>query len=124
MGRKEEIVAFIKSSFPSIWALEILLHLRDQPWATLSREQILAQMRASDTIVTTCMASLIAAGMVVQEGDAFRYSPSSEELGSLIDETERLYRIQPNAVRRVIVMGGDSLAAFADAFRLRRDSDV
>jgi hypothetical protein len=120
--RIDEIATFIRSSFTSIWSLELLLHLKAQPWASPTRQQLVTDLRASDVIVDSSINSLLAAGLIVQdEPETCRYSPASQDLGALVDDTEMLYRKQPDAVRRVIVVGTGNLAAFADAFRLRRD---
>jgi hypothetical protein len=120
--RTEEIANFIRSSFRSIWSLELLLFLKEQPWQAFAAEELVSQLRASNAIVSSSVASLLAAGLIVEEsGGAVRYSPASEDLGRLVGDTEALYRVQPDAVRRVIVIGTDNLAAFAEAFRLRKD---
>jgi hypothetical protein len=48
--------------------------------------------------------------------------PVSEEVAALVAEAESLYAKRPDAVRRAIiaVSAGDA-AAFAEAFRLRKD---
>jgi hypothetical protein len=120
--RHEEIAGFISSSFPSIWSLEILLYLKERSWATVPTQQIKTEMRASDSVVAASLASLIAAGLIVEEEEqAYRYCPVNEDLSRLVGATEALYRTRPDAVRRVIVLGTGSLAAFADAFKLRGD---
>jgi hypothetical protein len=120
--RIDEIADFIRSSFTSIWSLELLLHLKAEAWVAKSREQLIGDLRASDAVVSASVASLLAAGLIVEEeGDSYRYSPASEELAALVEDTDAIYRKQPDAVRRVIVVGKGNLAAFADAFRLRKD---
>ena len=122
MRRIEELATFIRSSFTSIWSLELLLHLKAQPWATRTREQLVAELRASEAVVNNSMKSLYAAGLIIQdEEESYRYSPASPELAALVDEIEAVYRTKPDAVRRVIVVGTDNLSAFADAFKLRKD---
>jgi hypothetical protein len=122
VSRTEEIANFIRSSFRSIWSLELLLFLKQQPWEAFAPEELVSQLRASNAIVSSSVTALVAAGLVVEEADgAVRYSPASEDLGRLVADTESLYRLQPDAVRRVIVIGTDNLAAFAEAFRLRKD---
>ena len=122
MRRVEEIANFIRGSFRSIWSLELLLYLKENSWQSFSHEQLVSHLRASDAIVSTSTASLLAAGLIVEdEAGTVRYSPASEELASLLDDTEALYRTRPDAVRRVIIVGAGNLAAFADAFKLRKD---
>jgi DNA-binding IclR family transcriptional regulator len=122
MASKDELSRFIRSSFRSVWSLELLLLLKREP-RTWTHEELVAALRASDLIVRQGLEALTAAGLVSldAEGGA-AYRPISTGVGQLVDETERLYARSPDAVRRLIVSASASgLAAFADAFRLRRD---
>jgi hypothetical protein len=120
--RIDEIADFIRSSFTSIWSLELLLHLKAESWVAKTREQLIGDLRASDAVVSASVASLLAAGLIVEEdGDSYRYAPASQDLAALVEDIDAIYRKQPDAVRRVIVVGKGNLAAFADAFRLRND---
>lgn len=119
----QQIAGFIQSSFRSVWTLELLLLLaraQDRAW---SADELVGTLRASDAIVAQGLDSLLAAGLIVVDDAAgARYRPASLDLGALVEGAGRLYAQRPDAVRRLIVgAGGDGLAAFADAFRLRRD---
>jgi hypothetical protein len=119
----EQIAGFIQSSFRSVWTLELLLHLartEDRGWTP---QELVDALRASDSIVSRGIEALLAAGLiVVDEAAGARYRPASADLAALSDGAARLYAQRPDAVRRLIVgAGSDGLAAFADAFRLRRD---
>lgn len=122
MSAQEQVSSFIRSSFRSVWSLEVLLLLkRDQrPW---TQAEILNALRASDLIVSQSLEALAAGGLIsLDAAGAAAYRPASERAALLVEETERLYAQSPDAVRRLIVgssTGG--LAAFADAFRLRKD---
>jgi hypothetical protein len=119
MEARPECLRFITSSFQSVWSLELLLQLKNTRSAASSTEKLVAVLRASDAIVSKAVTGLLAAGLIVEEGRGLvRYAPASAELGSLVGETERLYRARPDAVRRLIIRGaaGD-LAAFTDAFK-------
>ena len=117
----DEILRFIASSFRSVWALELLLVLRSEQ-RSWSHEQLVATMRASELVVTRGLAALEAAGLVANDGDQARYMPVSDEVAALVSDAEALYSKKPDAVRRAIVSAsaGDA-AAFANAFRLRKD---
>lgn len=122
MKANDELSGFIRSSFRSVWSLEVLLLLKRERhfW---SGPEIVDALRASELIVSQSLASLAAAGLVVldEEGRA-RFAPASEALRHLVEEVETLYSKSPDAVRRLIVSASASgLAAFADAFRLRKD---
>ena len=117
----DEILRFIASSFRSVWALELLLVLKGarRPW---SREELVTTMRASDLVVTKALDALEAAGLVSNDGEHARYMPINDEVADHLDQAEALYAKRPDAVRRAIIAAssGDA-AAFADAFRLRKD---
>jgi hypothetical protein len=117
----EDILQFIRSSFRSVWALELLLVLKRErrPW---SSSELVATMRASDLVVSNALDSLLAAGLASLEGEGARYMPVNQQVMDYVERTEKLYATRPDAVRRAIVSAsGSGLAAFADAFRLRKD---
>lgn len=122
MTSKEQVSRFIRSSFRSVWSLEVLLLLKRElrPW---SDAEIVTALRASELIVSQSIAALGGAGLVVTDAAGrTEYRPSSEDAEGLVEEAERLYAGSPDAVRRLILNASSSrLAAFADAFRLRKD---
>jgi hypothetical protein len=119
----EEVLRFIAASFPSVWALELLLALKSDRrlW---THEQLIAALRASDLVVSRAIDALVAAGLASVDEEGARYLPVNVDVDACIDRVEQLYRSRPNRIRRVIVSATSSSAtAFADAFRLRRDKD-
>lgn len=123
MPPKDKLSDFIAASFRSVWALELLCLLRRNRDRTLSHEEMISGLRASQLVVTQGLETLSAAGLVVLEADgAARYGPASKALDNLVVATEEFYARSPDAVRRIIVSAANAgLTAFADAFRLRRD---
>ncbi len=123
MSQPYEVEAFIRSTFRSVWSLELLIFLRKNGGHAWSREDLVAGLRASDSIVAQSVESLMAAGLVTtEEGEKTRYLPVSPDLDRRAAEAEAFYARSPDAVRRLIVMSASGgLAAFADAFRLRKD---
>ena len=122
-GTDGDILRFIRSSIPSVWALELLLTLkRDR--RTWSREQLVTALRASELVVNRSLDALVAAGLASIEPDGALFMPVSREVEESVNEVEQLYRRRPNAVRRAIISASaGSASAFADAFKLRRDAD-
>ncbi len=120
MDVSQNAADFIVATFRSVWTLELLLNLRQSPDRAFSTAELVTALRASDPIVSSGIESLIAAGLVADEGDGrVRYAPASKDLEEKVQEAEELYRIKPDAVRRLIVRGtAGGLAAFADAFKL------
>jgi len=117
----DEILRFIASSFRSVWAFELLLVLKSErrPW---SHDDLDSTMRASELVITKALSALEAAGLVTIAGDRAQYTPVSEEVAGLVEQSEELYSRRPDSVRRAIISAASAdAAAFADAFRLRKD---
>lgn len=123
MPSKQEVSSFIRATFRSVWALELLCYLRQNRDRSLSHSEMVTGLRGSDLVVTQSIESLAAAGLIlVDEGGSARYNPTSDDLDRLVDRTEQLYAKSPDAVRRMIVSSSNpSITAFADAFKLRKD---
>jgi len=123
MPASPELAGFIRDHFKSVWSLELLLLLMRDPTLSWKREQLVAALRASDSVVATSMEYLIAGGLIVRDkAEMTKYSPASADLDRLARETDSLYASKPDAVRRLIVSNaGVGLTAFADAFKLKRD---
>lgn len=117
----EDLLRFIGASFRSVWALELLLLVKQEPrlWR---RDELVSALRASELVVNKAIAELVAAGFLTLEGDGARYMPANDEIGRQVGDVEKLYSARPDAVRRAIISTTASGAtAFADAFRLRKD---
>jgi len=122
MASRDEVSRFIRSSFRSVWSLELLLLLKRDPrrW---THAEIVSSLRGSDLVVTQSAEWLCAAGLVsADEAGAIRFTPVSAEVAALVDVVEQAYARRPDWVRRLIVgSSAGGLTAFADAFRLRKD---
>lgn len=123
MPESDDLATFIRTSFRSVWSLELLLHLwrnRDRGW---NRSELISILRASDAIVAQSIGWLGAAGLVASDPDkSFRYAPAASDFDALVAATAEFYAVSPGAVRRLIISGSnDGISAFADAFKLRKD---
>jgi hypothetical protein len=123
MPSDEDVFGFIRATFRSVWALELLCFLRQNRDRNLSHAEMVAGLRGSELVVTQSLESLTAGGMVLADADgSARYRPASEALDALAEGAASLYARSPDAVRRMIVSAANpGITAFADAFRLRRD---
>ena len=123
MPSSQDLASFIQGTFRSVWALELLCLLRQQPDRVLSHSEMVSALRGSDLVVTQSVEALTAAGLVVvEESGGARYMPAAPELEKLVKATESLYARSPDQVRRMIVSASNpGISAFADAFRLRKD---
>ena len=101
-------------------ASRFLIERRDAP---LTAAELIAELRASNSVVAQSIATLEAVALIaVEEDGKVRFQPVSDELDRLASEAIALYERRPDQVRRTIVSHtSPSIAAFADAFRLRKD---
>ena len=119
MVSSDQLAAFIASSFRSVWALELLLLLKEEK-QPLSNEELVTSLRASPAVVEKGLEALMVAGLADGDGESFAYRPINAEVASLVEETEQLYRTRPDRVRRLIIASSNKgIAAFSDAFRLK-----
>ena len=83
---------------------------------------MVSTMRASELVVSKALDSLVSAGLVSIEKECATYMPINDEVAKCVTGLEQLYAARPDAVRRAIISASASgAAAFADAFRLRKD---
>jgi hypothetical protein len=119
----DDLLHFVAASFPSVWALELLLALKRERRAW-DRDELVAALRASELVVTKALDALVVAGLASLDERGATYSPVNPDVEATIERVEQLYRSRPNAVRRAIVSAQTSGAtAFADAFKLRKDGN-
>lgn len=123
MHAEQQLAAFIGASFRSVWALELLCHLRRHSDERRSPAELVAALRASDLVVRRSLGELVAAGLVSVDGSGnAQYAPATPKLDRMVAAAEERYGKSPDAVRRIIVKAANAdLAAFADAFRLGGD---
>ena len=119
MASHERLESFIATSFTSVWALELLLLLKREA-RDCSADELIKLMRASPSVIENALGSLVAAGLAGSDRSSAAYMPVSADVARLVEETEQLYRLKPNRVRRLIVTSANrGLTAFSDAFRLK-----
>ena len=120
----EDALLFIAASFPSVWALELMLALKRER-RSVARCELVETLRASALVVSKAVDALVAAGIASTDGETVVYAPVNRDVETCLEEVEHLYRTRPNMVRRAIVAATatSSATAFADAFKLRREND-
>lgn len=120
---EKNVSEFLRSTFRSIWSLELLLLLADDATRCWSGPELVAALRASELVVNQAIDNLNAAGLLVPESSAcVHYGPVSADLHKLVLAAGTLYMHSPHVVRRIIVRAqSGSIAAFADAFKFRKD---
>ncbi len=123
MSADHDLSSFIRSTFRSVWSLELMLFLlknREQAW---TRAELVTSLRGSESVVGHSLDALLVSGLIdVDQNGAARFLPAAPDLERQAQATADLYARSPDAVRRMIVLSANAgIAAFADAFRLRKD---
>jgi DNA-binding HxlR family transcriptional regulator len=114
------LLAFIRTSIPSIWALEVLLALRAAQPRFIPVEELVRTLRATTTLIERLLRELSAAGLVERDPKgASRYHCASADLAELCDALAEAAVERPVALRDAIVASPSSkLRDFANAFRI------
>jgi hypothetical protein len=121
----DNLLSFIKASIRSTWALELLLLMRKQGAQATAPEALVRALRATPTLINTCLEQLQQAGLIVrEESGAWRYAPAAPALDQLAGELEAAYAERPVAViNAIMTTTSDRLKSFADAFRFPKKDD-
>ena len=92
----DDVLRFVAASFPSVWALELLLALKRErrPW---SREELVATLRASELVVSRALEALVAAGLASFEDGGAIYLPVNAEVEACVERAEQTL---PNEAER------------------------
>lgn len=119
---ENDVSEFLGSTFRSIWSLELLFLLAEDPRRCWSNPEMVAALRASELVVNQAVENLHVAGLLVPEPEGcFRYGPPSAEVHALVMAARSLYAHSPDAVRRTIIRSQSKhLLNFADAFKFRK----
>ena len=122
MPDRRELESFIGNSFRSVWAIEVLQFLADNPGKTFSADELITTLRVSDAVVSQSVENLVAAGLAVVDGDnRISFHGVPDEQAKLARRAIQFYQRSPDKVRRLIVaQSTPGVTAFADAFRLRK----
>ncbi len=123
MPDQPNLESFIGNSFRSVWALEVLQYLAENPGSSFSAAELIAALRVSDAVVAQSVENLTAAGLAVVDNEGrIALHRGTEAEAQLVQAAIDLFRKSPDKVRRLIVaQASPGVAAFANAFRLRKD---
>ena len=123
MPDRNELDSFIGTSFRSVWALELLKYLAENPGTYHTSDELIAVLRASEAVVSQSVQNLAAAGLAVGDDEGrVAYLEAPGEGAALVKAALALYGRSPDKVRRLIVARSTpGVTAFVDAFRLRKD---
>ena len=122
MASEDEILAFAAGTLDTVWALELLLTLRKHPGRLWSADELVQELRGSQSVVETGLKNLAVIAVLVQEADGrVRYHVTSAQIGEFVDGLAALYAHKPASVVRAIVTSrATKLQILADAFKIIR----
>lgn len=117
---ENDTLAFAASSLSSLWSLELLLHLKRNAGQLRAPDELIRELRSSQTVVTDVLVALRERGLVAEvEGGRWCYRPSSADIELAVVGLEQLYAVKPAAVIRAIVSSPDrKLRLLSDAFKI------
>jgi len=118
---EEAVLAFVRGSIKSAWALELLVLLRRDPQQGWTRDRLVRELRGSPQLVDEAQASLALAGLAELTETGVRYRPQSAEAAQCVDALVALYGDKPITVLRTIFTSpSDKIRSFADAFLFQK----
>jgi hypothetical protein len=121
--RSEELRHFVRDTFRSVWALELLLLMCADPGRVWSADELNLELRGSRTLVDEILTRLQQRGLVKEEPEKrYRYEPATLRLRELVQELQTAYAERPLAVLKAIFTApNERIQTFADAFKVKKD---
>jgi predicted transcriptional regulator len=118
---EDDVLTFAASSMSSLWSLELLLFLKKGAGQTRTPDELIRELRSSQTVVADVLVALRERGLVAEsEPGRWRYQPATDRLDVVVDELEKLFAVKPAAVIRAIVTAPDrKLRLLSDAFKIK-----
>lgn len=121
----DELLGFIRATFRSTWALELLLLLRKEQTRAYRSDDLVLALRATPALIGGCLTQLERAGLVAHDEEGhWRYAPLTAALDQLSERLADAYTERPVAVISAIVdQPSDRLRSFSDAFRFPKKDE-
>jgi hypothetical protein len=118
---EEETLLFIQSNLSSVWGLELLLLLSRSAPRGWSRQELIRELRGSESAVNTAIQGLHKIGLIAEDQpDQVAYRPANGVLNDIVSSVDRIYTTHPMTVIKVITGAPtDKLKLLSDAFKLR-----
>ena len=122
---EQAVLDFVGQSFRSVWPLELLLILFQEPKTSWQVDALAREVRATSSVVVQGLAALEAVKFVALNAEGgYRFQPATPEQADMARALIDLYNQKPRAVMRTIFSApSDRIQTFADAFRLRKNKD-
>jgi hypothetical protein len=122
-SKTDPVARFLRDHITSVAQLEILLMLQTNPQQTWSPAKIANELRADSAGAAQQLKLLEQHQLVkVNEAGAYYFAPATPELQAAVVAVAQAYLIRRVSVIELIYSKSpDSLRAFSDAFRLRKE---
>lgn len=125
MSDAPDLDVFVREHTRSVWAVELLLMLRRDRDRCWTPAELVAELRASTSLVGDNLAAFERSGLAVcDDVGCWRYAPAGSVLDDLAARLERAYRERPVAIINLIAAPPDPIQGLADAFKWRGTSDA
>ena len=121
-GISDQVREFLNDHISSVAQLEALLLLQTNSRQGWTSAEIARELRTEAPGTEKQLELLLAGKLLRREGETYFYSPASEQLHATVIALAQAY-----LVRRVTIISlifakpSDSLRAFSEAFRLRKE---
>jgi hypothetical protein len=121
----EDLVKFVQTQLGSVWALRLMLIMREEPARAWTVEPLRLELRASDILIASLLERFERTGLAIrEEGDVWYWRPAIPEIDQLARDVADAYAVTPFGVIQAIAEAPtDRLRQFADAFRLKKSKD-
>jgi hypothetical protein len=118
---EEETLLFIQTNLSSVWALELLLLLFRSQSRSWTRQELIRELRGSESVVNAAIQTLHKLGVIVEDKPGnFIFRPAGGFLDDIVASVDQLYSTHPMTVIKAITGSpNDKLKLFSDAFKLR-----
>jgi DNA-binding IclR family transcriptional regulator len=121
MPSETDVLQFCAAAFKSVWALELLLMLKQHEDVTWRAADLIKELRCSSGVVSEALDNLTAAGLVVEDDGGFRYAAADARLDEMVSAVRELYAAKPTAVvREIMTTPNMKLKLLSDAFRINK----
>ena len=117
-----DVKEFISKNIHSVAQLEILLMLRSAPQKYWTADEITQTLYLQLQMTAQLLSEIVQRGLAIRIDGGYLYQPTSDADRNAIDRLASIYHERRVAViAEIFSKPKDSLRAFSDAFRLRRD---
>lgn len=113
--------AFIVAHIGTVAELEALLLLRAQRDVDWDVAAAARRLYVAESVAAEVLAQLVAYGLLVREGELYRYQPCNDSLRRSVDGLAEAYSRYLIPVTKIVHNNPLRLRRFADAFRFRKD---